>query len=256
VVVQERAPTSQLLFYEVLTAEQTTPIGTVVLSSNSHVDTGFDIFHLPTVVGTACMSCHPEGGDDGHAWTFAYVDSQGTTTETRLRRTQSLLGGVIASSAPYHWDGDLADMQALCDEVFTHRMGGGQVTQQQTPILARWLNALPNPPQRTDLDPSAVASGQAIFEGPGGCVTCHSGPRGTLVANQDIGKTDSIGSTSPLQVPMLLGVSNRAPYMHDGCATTLMDRLTNPQCAGSTHGNTASLAASDLQNLESYLESL
>jgi len=55
---------------------------------------------------------------------------------------------------------------------------------------------------------------------------------------------------------MLLGLSTRAPYMHDGCAKTIMDRLTNVACAGSNHGNTSALSGYDLMDLEAYLESL
>ena len=103
----------------------------------SHVDTGFDVFHMPTSVGIACMNCHPEGGDDSHTWIFTLADGQ------RERRTQSLRGGIITDSAPYHWDGDMADLQALCDEVFTHRMGGGSMLWTQTNILSRFINAIP-----------------------------------------------------------------------------------------------------------------
>ena len=216
----------------------------------SHVDTGFDVFHTPTSAGIACMNCHPEGGDDGHTWTFQL------TSGTRVRRTQNLRGGVVRDSAPYHWDGDMTDLQVLCDEVFTHRMGGDRLVPQQTPVLARFLGSIPRIPVSTALDPMRVAKGQAIFVGSGGCSGCHTNGRGTMSTNQDIGKTDSIGAHAALQVPMLLGVADRAPYMHDGCAATLMDRLTDPKCAGQSHGNTSQLSDDDKQNLVEYLESL
>jgi hypothetical protein len=217
----------------------------------SHVDTGFDVFHIPTGSSIACMNCHPEGGDDGHTWTFQTNDGD------RVRRTQSLRGGVITGSAPYHWDGDMKDLQVLCDEVFTHRMGGGSlVPESQTPALARFINAMPRVNVRTTLDQARVAAGKTIFDGSGACASCHQGGRGTLAQNQNIGKIDSIGSSPSLQVPMLLGVADRAPYMHDGCATSLMDRLSDPACAGSAHGNVSGLTSDDKQNLVEYLESL
>ena len=217
----------------------------------SHVDTGFDVFHLPTGAGIACMNCHPEGGDDGHVWTFQLADGD------RVRRTQSLRGGIITDSAPYHWDGDMTDLQVLCDEVFTHRMGGGALLPDtQTPVLARFVNAMPRVPVSNSLDQTKVAAGKTIFDGTGACSSCHQGGRGTLTENRAIGKVDSIGSSPSLQVPMLLGVAQRAPYMHDGCAATLMDRLTNPSCAGSAHGNVNGLSTDDKQNLVEYLESL
>ena len=263
VAVHQRSPSATLLLFQgtlpagtTYTSSAPTPNAALTLSTNQHVDTGFDIFHLPTRVGTACMNCHPEGGDDGHAWKFNLTDSSGTVLEVRLRRTQSLLGGETTVSAPYHWDGDLPDLSSLMNEVFTHRMGGGQLTPEQAAVLARWLNAVPPPPQRSDLDPASVSRGAALFNGTAGCNACHAGGYRAVTGNQDIGKTDLLGSNKALKVPMLLGVGSRAPYMHDGCAATLMDRLTNPACAGSQHGNTATLAQSDLGDLETYLESL
>lgn len=243
-VIVNANPQQQLVYANVT--------GTVPLAQNvSHVDTGFDVFHQPTTAGIACMNCHPEGGDDGHVWTFQLADGN------RERRTQSLRGGIITNSAPYHWDGDMTDLQVLCDEVFSHRMGGGAlIPDKQTPVLARFVNAMPRVPVSNTLDQTKVAAGKAVFEGAGACSSCHQGGAGTRSDNQSIGKTDSLGSSPSLQVPMLLGVAQRAPYMHDGCAATLMDRLTDTQCAGTAHGNTASLSPDDKQNLVEYLESL
>ncbi len=248
VVVQRRGSAPALV---VLAADGLGIMATIPLPQRvSHEDTGFDVFHVPTSAGIACMNCHPEGGDDSHTWTFQMENGE------RIRRTQSLRGGIIQASAPYHWDGDMTDLQMLCDEVFTHRMGGGQMAPAQTPVLARYVNSMPRVPVSTNLDQDRVAKGQAIFSGSGGCTSCHSGGRGTLQQNQDVGKVDAIGAHVALQVPILVGVADRAPYMHDGCASSLMDRLTNPQCAGSAHGNTASLSSDDKTNLVEYLQSL
>jgi len=250
-VVQQRAPYAALEVYapgfETLAAEVTLPQAT------SHLDTGFDLFHLPTIVGTACMNCHPEGSDDGHTWQFSQSATTGGPSTTTIRRTQSLRG--LAQTAPYHWDGSLHDVKAICDEVFTHRMGGGTVSDEQAEILTHWLVAVPRVAVRSDLDTSAIAQGAQVFAN-SGCTQCHGSGTGTLYDNQDVGKTDSLGQSAPLQVPSLYDVADRAPYMHDGCAATLMDRLTNPACAGSKHGATAQLSQTDLTNLETFLESL
>ncbi len=254
IVVQRRGSAPALL---VIPTMPNQPLSSVSVGATiplpqrtSHVDTGLDVFHMPTSAGVACMNCHPEGGDDSHTWTFSFVDS------TRVRRTQSLRGGVITPSAPYHWDGDMTDLQKLCDEVFTHRMGGGSLSTAQTPVLARFINSMPRIPVRATLDETRVAQGKTLFEGTAGCTACHAGGTGTLQENQNIGKIDSIGASAPLQVPMLLGVADRAPYMHDGCAATLLDRFNDASCAGSAHGNTANLSDDDKQNLVEYLESL
>ncbi len=253
-VIQRRAPSPTLEIYtNGISASAAFEVPLPQPSGKSHLDTGFDLFNLPTTVGTACMNCHPEGSEDGHTWKFSESDSSGTVTTTTIRRTQSLRG--LATTAPYHWDGGLRDMQAVCDEVFTHRMGGGTVSTQQAAILTHWLTAVPRVALRADLDASIVAKGQAVFQS-SGCPTCHGAGTGTLFSNQDVGKTDSLGQTAPLQVPSLYDVADRAPYMHDGCAASLMDRLTNPSCAGTNHGNTASLSDADRTNLETFLESL
>ena len=101
-----------------------------------------------------------------------------------------------------------------------------------------------------------MARGKTIFDGSAGCTSCHVGAIGTLATNQDIGKTDVLGDKRPLQVPSLLDVADRAPFMHDGCAHTLMDRFTDVSCGGASHGNTASLGQDDLLSLTTYLESL
>ena len=55
-----------------------------------------------------------------------------------------------------------------------------------------------------------------------GCITCHSGPRLTNAQTVDV------GTGAPFQVPSLVGVGTRGPFMHDGCAKTLDDRFKIP----------------------------
>jgi mono/diheme cytochrome c family protein len=247
-VVQRRTPTAELVIFG--TGFDTSLTSIALPQTASHLDTGFDIFHVPTSVGAACMTCHPEGGDDGRTWIFAVGEAN------EARRTQSLRGGVVTGTAPYHWSGDLPDLDALCAEVFTHRMGGAPISAAQQKILARWLDAIPRVPVTKSLDPQRVAAGATIFAGPGGCASCHVGGTGTRPDNQDIGKVDVLGASTATQVPSLLGVVDRAPYMHDGCALTLMDRFTDVSCGGSKHGETAQLSADDLASLTAFVESL
>jgi hypothetical protein len=210
---------------------------TVVLSPSTH-DTGFAVFHTPTAVGIACVSCHPEGGDDGHVWSFI---------DLGLRRSQSLRGGILAT-APFHWGGDMHDVSQLAHDVFTNRMGGGSLSEPQVGVLASWIDRQPALP-RAVRSPDAVSRGQALFAS-SGCIKCHSGAHLTNNENADVGTGGSF------QVPSLIGVANRAPFMHDGCAPTLVDRFTNAKCGGDKHGDTSKLTGSDISDLVSYLESL
>jgi cytochrome c peroxidase len=65
----------------------------------------------------------------------------------------------------------------------------------------------------------------------------------------------NVGTGRALQVPSLLGVSHRAPFMHNGCAPTLRDRFG--ACGGGDrHGNTSHLSEPEINDLGAYLESL
>jgi cytochrome c peroxidase len=100
------------------------------------------------------------------------------------------------------------------------------------------------------INDEAVARGKALFEsGEIGCASCHTGPKLTT------GGTTDIGKGAPKQVPSLIGVSVRAPYMHDGCAATLRDRF-DPACGGTKHGRPELLDAAGLDDLIRYLETL
>jgi cytochrome c peroxidase len=229
-IVQSREPAQLKLW----------PEGNIIaLASESREDTGHAIFHSNSGIGIACASCHGEGGDDGHVWTF---DGLGR------RRTPSLRG-TLEGTAPYHWDGAMKSISQLADEVMTSRMHGPALLDDQKSALESWLFALPAPALPAPSDPAAVARGKALFESAGvGCAGCHSGPKLTNSATVDV------GTGGAFQVPSLVGVSARTPLLHDGCATTLADRFGS--CGGSKHGNTSSLAQSDIDDLVAYLSTL
>ena len=210
----------------------------LMLSSESHADVGHAIFHAD-VNGLACASCHPEGGEDGRVWKF---------TPLGLRRTPSLRGGV-GGTEPFHWDGDLPTLSTLMSEVFVRRMQGPALAPDQVDALYGWLNTIPALPGIVT-DAASVARGHALFIDPEiGCTTCHTG---ALLTNN---ATVDVGTGKPFQVPSLRGVGWRAPYLHDGCAATLLDRFGT--CGGGErHGHTSALAPSSLADLVSYLRSL
>jgi cytochrome c peroxidase len=94
-----------------------------------------------------------------------------------------------------------------------------------------------------------VLRGHALFTGAAGCSDCHAGTKFTN------NKTVDVGKGLLLQVPSLVGVGYRGPFMHDGCAATLHDRF-RPDCGGSQHGQTAALSGAQVDDLVAYLESI
>lgn len=231
-VVQTREPAA----IHIMTEDRRRSWKTIPLPGASRVDTGHVIFHANAGGFLACASCHAEGGDDGHTWTFQNMGP---------RRTPSLLG-TVKGTEPFHWDGDMTNLRTLVDNVFTQRMSGPQVDDPQLDALGGWVFALP-PPARMQTESDAVVRGKKLFDSR--CTSCHDGP---MLTNN---KTVDVGTGKALQVPSLVGVAWRAPYIHTGCAQTLFDRFT-PECGGAQHGDTKDLAQSDIRDLVAFLETL
>jgi hypothetical protein len=229
-LVQTREP-SELHVY----GRGSAPVA-ISLSSASRADTGHDVFHTQAGGMIACASCHPEGRDDGHVWIL----------DGKSRRTPSLQG-TIAGTAPYHWPGDQADLNVLVNDVYTVRMSGILLPDDERTALTGWVQTVPAPPGSSAS--SASQRGRTLFERADvGCATCHSGPKFTN--NQTV----DVGTGGMFQVPPLVGVAWRTPLMHDGCAATLADRFG--ACSTPAHGSIGSLSAGDISDLIAYLETL
>jgi len=101
------------------------------------------------------------------------------------------------------------------------------------------------------MDASAARGRELFFDQRVACANCHSGPATTNNQNSDV------GTGAAFQVPTLRGIAWRAPFMHNGCASTLRDRFTNPACGGGDrHGVTSHLNADQINDLVAYLETL
>lgn len=215
----------------------------ISLAADSRSDTGHKLFHVNAGAGLACASCHPEGGDDGRTWNF---------TCSGRRRTQSLQTG-LRGTEPFHWDGDEKDFNQLSTDVFTGRMSGPQLIPEQANAVLSWLDAQPRVKRPAPSDAAAVQRGQILFNrsvAGRSCATCHAGPH--LTNNQ----AADVGTGGALQVPSLVGLANHPPFMHTGCAKTLLDRFA-PACGGGDlHGVTSGLASSEVADLVSYLQTL
>jgi hypothetical protein len=214
----------------------------VPLGGDSREDTGHELFHRDAGGGIACASCHPEGGEDGRTWRFA---------GTGERRTQALHVG-LRDTAPFHWNGDLPNVGALMSEVFVGRMGGVRESAPRLSALSEWLFSIKPPASIRNATDDAALRGRELFQSSSvGCTSCHSGAK--LTDNRSVA-IDTV-ATSKLQVPSLVGVGYRAPFMHNGCAKTLADRF-DPKCGGNDHGNVAGLSDTERGDLVAYLESL
>jgi mono/diheme cytochrome c family protein len=212
----------------------------VELPGRSRKHTGHELFHLGTMGGIACASCHPEGGEDGQVWNFSGLGQ---------RRTQNISGG-ISGTEPFHWSGDMETFSKLAHDVFQGRMSGPQLGEQYVDSLFRWIDKIPSMEPPAPDDPAAVERGKAVFHHADvGCATCHSGER--LTNNG----TFNVQTGGPFQVPSLRGLAWRAPYMHTGCAPTL-DARFDACGGGDAHGKTSQLTPQERADLVAYLDSL
>jgi hypothetical protein len=210
---------------------------TIPLSDVRRTDTGHAIFHANSGHGVACASCHLEGGEDGVTWSLP----------SGMRRTPALRG-TLANTAPYHWQGEFRDLDMLFADVMTARMGGPPLATGESRALSSWLTHIPAPAPLVTQDQDAVARGRALFESASvGCASCHAGPAFTNNLTVDV------GTGGAFQVPSLVGLGWRAPYLHDGSIGTLAARFQRPPAR---HGNTSALDATDLADLVAYLETL
>jgi len=174
------------------------------LDHQSIEDSGFTQFHRPTSAGVACVSCHPEGREDGLRWALE---------STSPRRTISLAGR-LDGGAPFHWGGEQADIASLDAEVRVEAMLGFDRGPEHVEVFERYLFALPAMQPSEDQDPSAVSAGARAFDELG-CNACHLAPR------YDNPNSVHVPGHGTLQVPSLLGVQYGAPYMHDGRSQNL-----------------------------------
>ena len=241
---------------------------------------------LPTTTDhwVACASCHVEGRSDAVTWQFL----QGP------RDTPSNAGGTahtgfLMRTALHHQIQDYA--QIIDAEQGGHFPRGVPVVEADLDALEQYVDyAIPYPSPPRALDPAVVAHGQELFSTLG-CAGCHAGPyftdsgmgnstldlAGPVVSSvtpggvllHDVG-TCVTGGAFPdnatpdddgdlrnacaFDTPTLRGVSETAPYLHDGSAATLADvfRLA-PQMVGSA---ASTLSPGDQQALIAYLESL
>jgi len=216
---------------------------TFLAGGESKEDTGHAIFHSNAGAGMACVSCHPEGGDDGRVWSLS---------STGPRRTQTLRG-TLAGTAPYHWGGDAKDIEVSARDVFSVRMAGTALSAPQVKALEEWVTRIPAPPAArvSDLDKEAVARGKVLFESTDvGCTSCHSG---TMLTNNE---SVAVGTGGKFQVPSLIGLRTHAPFLHDGRAATLLDRFEPAKGGGDAHGSTSALSKEAKTDLVRYLETL
>lgn len=208
----------------------------IELEGVSLADTGHALFHLDAGQGMSCASCHPEGGDDGHVWL-----STGAP-----RRTQPLDVG-LAGTAPFHWEGDIADFGGIVQRTLADAMGGRPQSRERTAAFEDWVYSIPTPsPVRARDEPGVARGAQAFVDY--GCASCHRGESTTQP------ESVAFGGHETMQVPVLVGVGTRGPFMHDGRSPDLREAVI--EMVAETRPHDPFPSSKTIDELVAYLETL
>jgi mono/diheme cytochrome c family protein/cytochrome c553 len=109
------------------------------------------------------------------------------------------------------------------------------ITPHLEALQAYQLSLSAPPPPAGSFDPAAAARGKEVFDGPGQCATCHTGPMLTDANDRLHAPADVVSEPEPNGAPSyasrsatkmyrtapLRGVWQHPPYFHNGIAATL-----------------------------------
>jgi cytochrome c peroxidase len=229
--------------------ESTIPLGTT--RELSAVEQGEQAFFDATVSldgWFSCHSCHTDGHTNGQR-----ADTFGVEDRGAPKKVVSLLG--TGSTGPWAWNGSKSRLEEQIRTSLIISMQT-QTPSEQLPIepLAAYLQSLPPAPsireaRRVPVAESVLKLAAQDFDSTG-CRSCHAGKAFTSEGTFDVGIHDEMGETI-FNPPSLRGVSQRAPYFHDGRAMSLEDVLKS-----SHHDAASPLTEEQIQRLTQLLETL
>lgn len=181
----------------------------------------------------ACASCHPDGGDDGLAW----------STPQGNRRTLALAGRL--GERDFGWQGKHATLEVHVNKTITENLRGKGLSPSELAALLQYVGSMKAPASRP-LEGAALR-GKVVFAGAADCSSCHDPAR-----KFSDGLVHDVGG-GPFRTPSLLGIAGRGRFFHDGRYRSLDELLSS---TNGRMGLTATLSADDRAALQSYLATL
>ena len=232
--------------------------------------------------GLACAGCHPEGRDDGHTWheaTFDTVDGLHTNfvgtfenipdlaKKKGVPRRTPMLAGMVSAAGPYGWHGESPDLGSrLAAGMGLHRWGGmpqnigGAGLGRATLIAIFAREGLVTPPRENRELTDQEKKGREIFNKPDvQCAKCHVPDKNyTDRESYPLRKLPVVDgfdeeSNQEFKTPSLRFIAGRAPYFHDGRASSLEKLI---EMNGDRMGNTSRLSAEERDALVAFLKTL
>ncbi|MBX7166623.1 MAG: c-type cytochrome [Pirellulales bacterium] len=203
----------------------------------------------------SCHTCHYEGGTN--------LLTMDTTNDGQFHGTFKTVKPLfdVTRTGPWTWHGWQHDFPAALRKSLDDTMLGPQPTDEDVTALAAYLETLRPAPPSGALDAEgrltpAAARGQAIFAGEvAGCAQCHRGPYLSDEEVHDVGTGSPGDKYQGFNTPVLIGVAQRARWLHDGRARSLQELLTGPHAPEQVGGQRA-LTPEERADLIEYLQSL
>lgn len=201
----------------------------------------------------SCHSCHYEG--DTNAVT---MDTKNDGSFGTYKMVLSLRN--VRHTGPWFWHGWQKDFDAALRKSLAETMQGPPATEADVQALAAFLDALPLPPnshRRSDGSLTEQAQrGKQVFESASAaCAACHRGPYFTDGEIHDVGLSSEYDVYDGYNTPSLVGIANRARYLHHGRADTLDELLIDLHSPEKVSG-TRQLTDAERADLIEYLKSL
>lgn len=256
-------------------------------TSDPNANTGRSLFYNATdrVVsgGLACSGCHPDGRDDGHVWHEArFLTADGTRTNfvghqdnipptahsKGVPRRTPMLAGRLKTKGPFGWHGEsptLPDREVAGFGL--HRWGAipenaELTTRSRALFLSQFLREGLVPPgsgENNELNELERRGEEIFLSERAQCASCHV-PETNYTNQAALPLTplktrpgfDAEKDTA-FKTPSLRFLVGRAPYLHDGSASSLFNLI---EMNHDRMGRTSHLGRADRDALVAFLETL
>jgi len=201
----------------------------------------------------SCHSCHFEGGGN-----LVTMDTMNDGSADSYKTVLSLRGS--AETGPWFWHGWQKDFGGAVRKSLGDTMLGPTATDDDVEALAAYLRTLAprrHAARQSDAQMHAAAErGRRVFQSESaGCAECHTGKHFTDGKIHDLGLGSERDVYQGFNTPPLVGVGERARFLHDGRAKSLDDLLTKAHSPEKVSG-TRPLKPDELRDLVVYLKSL
>ncbi len=208
----------------------------------------------------SCATCHADSHTNG--LDFDTMNDGWHDYSTAHERSRKKVPSMrrVAKTGPWTWHGWQTSLDEAMIESFTKSMQGTEPSDDEVKEIVAYISSLdyPKNPNRAP-DGSLTASaerGKRVFESSkAACNTCHGGPEFTDGKVHDVGLDEPGTRYTGHNPPSLRGAYDKAPYLHDGRAKTLIETLKGDHSPEKVTG-LGELTDDELKDLVEYVKSL